>query len=145
MATQQLAHLKHFSHPLSLFVHHELLGAASPHDAARRLTPQTADAVHTRLLAAQSQARLDARPQNARELLDAVSTARVAFRKKMRRMRVAFAFARIAERVALGDASAMNGMGAEARVSRLDSLEALSAVLRGRVSSSVKYVCMAVR
>ncbi len=63
----------------------------------------------------------------------------------MRRMRVAFAFARIAERVALGDASAMNGMGAEARVSRLDSLEALSAVLRGRVSSSVKYVCMAVR
>ncbi|KAI0753293.1 origin recognition complex subunit 3 N-terminus-domain-containing protein [Daedaleopsis nitida] len=139
----QLSHLKHFTNTLSVFVRTEALGLA-PEDV---LASPLADAIHTRLLAAQSPNHVDDRPQNASGLLDAVSEARTAFRKHARRMRVAFAVARIAERVALGDASGppVTGMGASGSNTRLDSMESLSAVLRGRTRSQVRYACMAVK
>ena len=145
----QLAYMKHFSIPLSIFVHHE-------RNAARALASHAGfasvvDAVHARLLAAsgtQPQGDGDGRrPQTAEELFGAVSNARTEFRRQTRRLRVAFTVARIAERVALSDAThgLVNGKAADGRGSRLDSLEALSAILRQRGSSQVRYVCMAVR
>ncbi|KAI0705509.1 origin recognition complex subunit 3 N-terminus-domain-containing protein [Earliella scabrosa] len=141
----QLAHLKHFTHPLSVFVHNQSLGVATSDDAEAALTPQLADAVQTRLLVAQERERINVRPQNARELLDSVSTARVSFQRSVRRMRVAFAFARIAERISLSDVQGALIVRKGAGAHGLDSLDTLSAVLRGRMSSQVRYVCMAVR
>ncbi|TBU43716.1 origin recognition complex subunit 3 N-terminus-domain-containing protein [Dichomitus squalens] len=153
----QLAHLKHFSsNPLSTLVHDELLGTTL-HRAGRTLTSSAGlallvDALHARLLAAsesrpQSQRNRDARPQTADELLAAVSGARTVFLTQARRLRVAFAVARIAECVALGEApqGVPSGKSAEGRGMRLDSMEMLSSLLRGRGSSQVRYVCMANR
>ncbi|KAI1792398.1 origin recognition complex subunit 3 N-terminus-domain-containing protein [Ganoderma leucocontextum] len=150
----QLAYMKHFSNPLSIFVDDELIGT-TPHDARRALMSSAGfapvvDAAHARLLAAsesQSQGDEDGRPQTADELLSAVSAARTEFRRQARRLRIAFTVARIAERVALSDAThgLVNGKNVEGRAARLDSLEALSAILRQRGSSQVRYVCMAVR
>ena len=153
----QLAHLKHFSaNPLSTLVHDEPFSAV-PHHAARALESYAAfaplvEALHARLLAAsesqtQSQNNGSTRPQTAHELLAAVFNARTALLSQARRLRVAFAVARIAERVALGEAphGTVSAKSADGRGARLDSLDMLSAILRGRGSSQVRYVCMAVR
>ena len=126
-------------------MHNQSLGVATSDDAEAALTPQLADAVQTRLLVAQERERINVRPQNARELLDSVSTARVSFQRSVRRMRVAFAFARIAERISLSDVQGALIIRKGAGAHGLDSLDTLSAVLRGRMSSQVRYVCMAVR
>ncbi|PIL29205.1 hypothetical protein GSI_09254 [Ganoderma sinense ZZ0214-1] len=143
----QLAYMKHFSIPLSIFAHDE-------RDAGRALTSSAGfapvvDAVHARLLAASgSQPQNDGggRPQTAEELCGAVCAARMEFQRQTRRLRVAFTVARIAERVALSDGTQgpVNGKAVDGRGSRLDSLGTLSAILRQRGSSQVRYVCLAV-
>ncbi|KAI0718567.1 hypothetical protein C8T65DRAFT_570595 [Cerioporus squamosus] len=145
----QLAHLKHFANPLSIFLHDQLLGEASTHDAERVLGSAStynspADVLHARALATSS---LDNRPQTVSQLLGTVSTARAAFHSAARRMRVALAVARIAECVALNESSdtSLGIRNPEGRPSRLSNLEMLGAVLRGRCGSQVRYVCMAVR
>ncbi|TFK94352.1 hypothetical protein K466DRAFT_642285 [Polyporus arcularius HHB13444] len=144
----QLVHMKHFTLPLSIFVHNSLLGESSPRNAERVLGSSpafhsVADALHAHLLASSA----DARPQTATQVLDYVTTARAAFHRAARRMRVAFTIARIAEHVALGESSNMllGGRSAEGRAARLDGLKMLGAVLRGQAHSQVRYVCMAVR
>ncbi len=148
----QLAHMKHFSNPLSVFIDDELL---TVRDTGLALISSAGfapivDALHARLLAAsgsQPQGNGVGRPQTAEELFSAVSGAHTEFMKQTRRLRVAFTVARIAERVALADAThgLVNGKAVNGRGSRLDSLEALSPILRQRGSSQVRYVCMAVR
>ncbi len=140
--------MKHFTLPLSIFVHDSLLGESSPRNAERVLGSSpafhsVADALHAHLLASSA----DTRPQTATQVLDYVTTARAMFHRAARRMRVAFTIARIAERVALGESSNMllGGRSAEGRVARLDGLTMLGAVLRGQAHSQVRYVCMAVR
>ena len=143
--------MKHFGNPLSIFAHDNLLGHASARDAERTFESSSAfrslaDALHARLLSSSlDQAYVHA--GTVGELLDSVTNARTAFRKAARRMRVAFAVARLAEHVAVGDSSnALFSAGsAEGRANRLDSLEMLGSILRGRASSQVRYVCMAVR
>lgn len=146
--------MKHFVHPLSIFVHDALLGTASLHDAEEALTSsactQIAEALHARLLAVPpppTSSDVGKPPQSAHDLLACVTSCRATFQSCARRMRVAFAVARIAEHISLGDTSSpiSNGRSIEGRSGRLDSLDMLSAVLRGRAGSQVRYVCMAVR
>ncbi|KAI0336000.1 hypothetical protein GY45DRAFT_1316025 [Cubamyces sp. BRFM 1775] len=163
----QLAYMKHFTHPLSLL--------ALDHHVTRILTSETlatspelrplVEALQVRLLTAtapETQGR--SRPTtptsprrlnfvsrgaktttgSARDLLECVSDARLEFHRQARRMRIAYRIAVIAERVALGESHPNPGKGNEGG-GRLDSLEALSAVLRGRAGSQIRYVCMAVK
>ncbi|RPD53750.1 hypothetical protein L226DRAFT_469917 [Lentinus tigrinus ALCF2SS1-7] len=147
-----LTMLQHFANPLSIFVHDNLLGQTSTHDAERVLGSSSgfsalSDALHARLLASSSQKQTNNRPQTITQLLGSVSTARAAFHRTARRMRVAFAVARIAERVASDESpnALFSGGGAEARANRLDGLEMLVGVQRSRATSQVHSVCTAVR
>ena len=150
----QLAYMKHFTNPLSIFAHDELLGIPTRDDGLALISSPAfapaVEAIHARLFAAsgsQPQNDGDGRPQTAEALLNAVSAARTEFRRQTRRLRAAFTVARIAERVALSDAmhGLVNGKNVDGRAPRLDSLEALSAIVRQRGGSQVRYVCMAVR
>ncbi|KAI0364702.1 hypothetical protein BV20DRAFT_1039250 [Pilatotrama ljubarskyi] len=165
----KLTYMKHFTQPLSIFTHDEQLGKASISSAEARLTSPEfhplVEALQVRLLAAsfsatQSRAgsstptsprkpRGTAPPHEwhgstAAELLQCVSRARSAFREQTRRFRIAFAVACIAERLSLS-ISSTNGGRATGSERRLESIETLSAVLRGRASDRIRYVCMAVR
>ncbi|KAI0630536.1 hypothetical protein C8Q77DRAFT_1211544 [Trametes polyzona] len=165
----QLILMKHFTQPLSLFTHDEALGEASPRQAEHKLGTQfrtLVEDLQLRLFAtapstSRSRGGSSAPPtprktdaagreaewhaDTAYELLESVSRARVAFHKHTRRMRVAFGIATIAERVALGPAPTHAPKSSEGGNTRLDSLESLSAVLRGRAGSQIRYMCMAVR
>ncbi|KAI0358145.1 hypothetical protein OH77DRAFT_1397737 [Trametes cingulata] len=169
-----LAYMKHFTQPLSIFAQVELLGEASLTSAERKLTSPDfhplVEALQVRLLASSSSSSSSAtqtRPSSstpssprkldgtasahgwqartAAGLLECVTTARSAFRKQARRFRVAFAVACMAEQAALGSTSGSGARTSGGNGSRLDSMESLSAVLRGRASNQIRYVCMAVR
>ncbi|EIW58150.1 uncharacterized protein TRAVEDRAFT_71854 [Trametes versicolor FP-101664 SS1] len=166
-----LLHMKHFTQPISLFSREELLGELDVDHAEHKLNsePELQALIEglqlrlfaTTLAAARTREGSSApgtprktngaihenrwHANTAGELLECVSRARVAFHKHARRMRVAFAVACIAERVALGPAPVHVNKGGEGDNARLDSLEMLSAVLRGRAGNQVRYVCMAVR
>lgn len=163
--------MKHFTQPISLFSREELLGELDVDHAEHKLNSEPElqaliEGLQLRLFATTpaaartregSSAPGTPRKTNgaihenrwhantAGELLECVSRARVAFHKHARRMRVAFAVACIAERVALGPAPVHVNKGGEGGNARLDSLEMLSAVLRGRAGNQVRYVCMAIR
>ena len=147
----QLVHMKHFSQPLTVFVHNELLGKPSLRDAERLMSSNDfhsiLDEFHARILTPLDSATPGAvarRPQNTRELFGYVSNARSEFRQHLQRIRIAFAVARTAERVALGEAHG-HTKSADNRGARIDSLDTLSALLRGRAESQVHYVCLAVK
>ncbi|KAJ8472438.1 hypothetical protein ONZ51_g8517 [Trametes cubensis] len=163
----QLAYMKHFTHPLSLLAldHHITHVLTSETLTASPELRPLVEALQVRLLTATSgEAQARSRPTtptsprrlnfvsrgaktttgSAHDLLECVSDARLEFHRHARRMRVAYRIATIAERVALGDSQGNSGRSAEGG-GRLDNLEALSAVLRGRASSQVRYVCMAVK
>ncbi|OJT03272.1 Origin recognition complex subunit 3 [Trametes pubescens] len=163
--------MKHFTQSLSLFARDDLLGEPDVDLAEHKLSSEPelqalVEGLQLRLFATTpasartregSSAPGTPRKTNgvthengwhadtAGEMLECVSRARVAFHKHARRMRVAFAVARVAERVALGAAPVHTNKGAQSGNTRLDSLEMLSAVLRGRAGNQVRYVCMAVR
>ncbi|KAL7285667.1 hypothetical protein ACG7TL_000772 [Trametes sanguinea] len=164
----QLAFMKHFTHPLSLLaaINSRNQMAQLTEDRLRsssELRPLV-EALQVRILAATTPAPqvrsgsgtpgtprkfnriARARSEDAgtaRGLLDHVFDARAQFHKAVRRIRVAFAVVRIAERVALGEAQA-NAKSAD-HAARLDSIGTLSALLRGRAGNQIRYVCMAVR
>ncbi|KAI8995456.1 hypothetical protein BD414DRAFT_410622 [Trametes punicea] len=164
-----LAHVKHFTHPLSTFALHQEGTEDACFVTEGELTSShefrpLVEALQVRLLAftsptSQSRAgsatptteRRSSRPPqgdagdvgSAQGLLARVSSGRAAFHRVGRRMRVAFQVARIAERVALGEVQA-NAKSAEGS-GRLDNIEAFSGLLRGRAANQVRYVCMAVR
>lgn len=144
--------MKHFSQPLSVFVQNELLGGTTVRDAEQAIISPSlqslVDTLHHRVfmkLQDHEQGSAQA-PQNPGELLACISSSRVSFHRCARRMRTAFAVARIAERIALGDAPQDTVLGhtAEGRAIRFDSLDALSVVLRGRADSRMEHICMAV-
>ncbi|KAH9898592.1 hypothetical protein C8Q73DRAFT_641438 [Cubamyces lactineus] len=162
-----LAYMKHFTHPLSLLAsdrHVEHVLTSETLATSPELRPLV-EALQVRLLTAttpESQSR--SRPTTptsprrlnfvsrgaktttgtAQDLLECVSDARLEFHKHARRMRVAYRIATIAERVALGESQSNSGRNPESG-GRLDSLETLSALLRGRAGSQIRYVCMAVK
>ena len=115
----QLAYMKHFSQPLSALVHDEILRPTS--SDTENASPALLAALHARLLAASGSQVQAGEDETA--LLSTVSAARAAFHRTTSRLRVAFACARIAERIALGDAAhaTANGKSAEGRNARLDS------------------------
>ncbi|KAI0643837.1 hypothetical protein C8Q79DRAFT_1012390 [Trametes meyenii] len=165
----QLAHMKHFTQPLSVFVNAEQTAAGVSRLQTDPVPPSHASsivqALQVRLLASASQTvpsragssvSTPSSPRKAdatvpstsalHELRGYVSRAHTEFRRHARRLRVAFAVGSLAERIALGDAPASHAKSTESGgSSRLNGLEAFSAVLRGRVGSQVRYVCMAVR
>ncbi|KAI0672417.1 hypothetical protein C8Q78DRAFT_1188445 [Trametes maxima] len=147
MTLLQLAHMKHFTQPLSVFVNAEqtttVLSHLETHQTPPAHTSSLLQALQVRLLASASQT---APSRSGSALREHIARAHAEFRRHARRLRVAFAVGRLAERIALGDAPAGHAKSAESSSSgRLNSLEALSSVLRGRASTQVRYVCMAVR
>lgn len=167
----QLAYMKHFTQALTVFTHGQSLGEPSQRQNELKLgsDPQSrtlVDGLQLRLFAtAPSSAQTRAgsstpasprktngaafadewRAETAGDLMNCVSRARVAFHKNARRMRVAFTIAGVAERVALGAPQTQSGRNVEGTNVRFDSLEMLSAAMRGRAGSQIRYVCMAVR
>ncbi|KAI0768174.1 origin recognition complex subunit 3 N-terminus-domain-containing protein [Trametes elegans] len=164
----QLAYMKHFTSPLSIFAARKqprqgphlteeglaaapelqplvgalqirLLAATSPTEMSRPPTPSTPRKKE------KSVTREEWRVSSPGDLLECVSRARVAFHRQARRIRVAFSVANIAERVALGDSPANGAKTADGRGVKFSSIEMLSSVLRGRAGSQMRYVCMAVR
>ena len=143
--------MKHFSLPLTIFTQDELLGTTSRRQAERTLssspTLQPAlSELQARLLSTAPSADTP-HPRNTQELFAYISTARDSFQHRARHLRTAFAIARLAERVALGEAPVVSAAvaGIDGRGARLDSLGALSTLLRGRAGPQVHYVCMAVK
>ncbi|KAI0820290.1 hypothetical protein BC628DRAFT_1413209 [Trametes gibbosa] len=164
----QLAYMKHFTQALTVFTHGQSLGEPSQRQNELKLgsDPQSrtlVDGLQLRLFATAPSTRAGSftpasprktngaafadewRAETAGDLMDCVSRARVAFHKNARRMRVAFTIAGIAERVALGAPQTQSGRNVEGTNVRFDSLEMLSAAMRGRSGSQIRYVCMAVR
>ncbi|KAH9847296.1 hypothetical protein C2E23DRAFT_849159 [Lenzites betulinus] len=167
----QIAYMKHFTQPLSIFTIGESLGEPSQRKNELKLGSDPGlralvEGLQLRLFATtppSSQPRAGSstpvspkkangavhgdqwRADTAGDLMDCVSRARVAFRKNARRMRAAFAIAGIAERVALGAPQTHTGRSTEDANVRFDSPGMLSVIMRGRAGSHIRYVCMAVR
>lgn len=133
--------MKHFSSPITTVDRY--LVPSSTRRASHPSPPvDVLKTLHLRLLATPDQSHIpEAQWQSLTvdALLKSASEARSLFHKQTQRLRVAYNAACIAERVALG-----LRQGRE-RERRLDTLEALGDVLRGRLSAQVKYICLAVR
>ncbi|KAH9910496.1 uncharacterized protein BXZ73DRAFT_58354 [Epithele typhae] len=140
-----LAHMKHFAQPLTVFADEDVARQVEPLSSSPDFA-STLGELHTRLLppTAQDESTPLPRPETFNGLLERVSGAHAAFAQNARRVRVGFAVARLAERVALGETPQSSSRTA-ANGNRLGMLEALSDVLRGRVDSQVRYVCVAVK
>ncbi|KAH9829557.1 origin recognition complex subunit 3 N-terminus-domain-containing protein [Rhodofomes roseus] len=122
----QLAHMKHFTEPLTV-----LADASS--DAHPSLTDESARPFVS-ALALRLQRSTDSAPD---DLLDAVQSARAAFHRKARELRVALAAAEAARRI--------GQMAGAHSVEEEDALQFARAVLRGRVEKEVRYLGMVVR
>ncbi|CCM05618.1 uncharacterized protein FIBRA_07847 [Fibroporia radiculosa] len=131
----QLAHIKHFTEPLTAFVH-------SSDIELNDTTHSFYDALQMRLLhsAVDNQDLLssDHDPFDADGLLHSVDAARAEFQRKLQRFRAGFCVARTVQQVAL-EKQKFN------RTRSQNSLTFASTVLRGRASRDVHYLGLVVK
>lgn len=135
----QLAHLKHFDEPLTVFVQDELLGTPSADLATKKLSDPDAAAFLTSLFSwsfgPQDLASHDGSwPVNdVAGLLASVAEARKGFLSRLRRLKLAFGMMRKVQQ-------AMLDLGYRGAETDKTPLEMMSASLRGGLSREGKYL-----
>jgi origin recognition complex subunit 3 len=135
----QLAHLKHFDEPLTIFVQDELLDTSSAELAIRKLSDPKAAAFLVSLLSwgfgpQELASNKDGWPVNdVAGLLASIAEARTNFRSRLRRLKVAFGVMRKVQKVMLDLEYRSAG-------SEKTPLEMMSASLRGGLTREGKYL-----
>jgi|SRR6267142_6445 len=135
----QLAHLKHFDEPLTIFVQDELLDTSSAELAIRKLSDPKAAAFLVSLFSwgfgpQELAPNKDGWPVNdVAGLLASIAEARTNFRSRLRRLKVAFGVMRKVQKVMLD-------LGYRSAGSDKCPLEMMSASLRGGLAREGKYL-----
>lgn len=144
LSTLQLAHLKHFDEPLSIFMRDERLDTSSAKHAIEKLSdPKAAiflGSLFSRAFGPQELAsNEDGWPVNdVAGLLASVADARADFRSRLRRLKLAFGMMRKVQKVMLD-------LGYRGAGSDKTPLEMMSASLRGGLAREGKYLGMMTR
>jgi len=144
LSTLQLAHLKHFDEPLSIFTRDERLDTSSAEHAIEKLSdPKAASflvSLFSRAFGPQELAsNEDGWPVNdVAGLLASVADARADFRSRLRRLKLAFGVMRKVQKVMLD-------LGYRGAGSDKTPLEMMSASLRGGLAREGKYLGMMTR
>jgi origin recognition complex subunit 3 len=141
----QLAHLKHFDEPLTIFVQDELLGTSSAKLAIRKLSDPEAAPFLVSLFSwafgpqEWTSSEDGSWPVNdTAGLLASIAEARADFRSRLRKLKLAFGVMRKVQKVMLD----LGYRGAE---SDKTPLEMMSASLRGGLAREGKYLGMMTR
>jgi origin recognition complex subunit 3 len=135
----QLAHLKHFDEPLTIFVQDELLDTSSAERAIKKLSdPKTATFLVSLFSWGFGPQELSSNkvgwPVNdVAGLLASIAEARTNFRSRLRRLKVAFGVIRKVQKVMLD-------LGYRSAGSDKTPLEMMSASLRGGLAREGKYL-----
>jgi len=144
LSTLQLAHLKHFDEPLSIFTRDERLDTSSAEHAIEKLSDPKAAiflvSLFSRAFGPQELAsNEDGWPVNdVAGLLASVADARADFRSRLRRLKLAFGVMRKVQKVMLD-------LGYRGAGSDKTPLEMMSASLRGGLAREGKYLGMMTR
>ncbi|KAH9000613.1 origin recognition complex subunit 3 N-terminus-domain-containing protein [Lactarius hatsudake] len=137
----QLAHFKHFDEPLTVFVHDELLGTSSAELATEKLSDSKGIAFLTSLVSWSFGHQELASNQvgwpvnDVAGLLASIAEARVAFRSRLRRFKLAFG-------VLLRVRKVMLNLGYRTAEVDKTPLEMMSASLRGGLAREGRYLVM---
>jgi hypothetical protein len=140
----QLAHLKHFDEPLTIFVQDELLDTSSVELAIRKLSDPEAAAFLVSLFSwafapQELASNEDGWPVNdVAGLLASITEARADFRSRLSRLKLAFGVMRRVQKVMLD-------LGYRGAGSDKTPLEMMSASLRGGLAREGKYLGMMTR
>ena len=144
LSTLQLAHLKHFDEPLSIFTRDERLDTSSAEHAIEKLSDPKAATFLISLFSwafgpQELASNEDGWPVNdVAGLLASVADARADFRSRLRRLKLAFGVMRKVQKVMLD-------LGYRGAGSDKIPLEMMSASLRGGLAREGKYLGMMTR
>ena len=144
LSTLQLAHLKHFDEPLSIFMRDERLDASSAKHAIKKLSDPKAATFLISLFSCAFGPQELASDENGwpvndvAGLLASVADARADFRSRLRRLKLAFCVMRKVQKVMLD-------LGHRGARSDKTPLEMMSASLRGGLAREGKYLGMMTR
>ena len=145
LSTLQLAHLKHFDEPLSIFTQDERLDTSSAEHAIEKLSDPKAATFLISLFSwafgpQELASNEDGWPVNdVAGLLASVADARADFRSRLRRLKLAFGVMRKVQKVMMLD------LGYRGAGSDKTPLEMMSASLRGGLAREGKYLGMMTR